>query len=431
MSEHLVRSPLPGIFYRRPAPDQPPFVEEGDAVTADSDHRAGRGHEAVRRGQGRRRRQPHELRRRRPGRAGRRGHRRHRGRGLTLCRSCWSPTAERSPCECCVLLATWGCARWRSAVRPTWTLCTCRWPTSRSCIGPAPAGRSYLDEEAVIEAAHSSGADAVHPGYGFLSERASFAQKVGDAGLTFVGPAPEAIRMMGDKVARPRDRGAGRRAHRSRLRRPGLRRRRRAGGRGRASGATRSRSRPRPAAVAAASGSCTRPTSCAKRCRGYRGRRSRRSATPRSTWSGSSAPHGTSRCRCFGDGDHFVHLGERECSLQRRRQKVVEEARAPGFPEEIRSRMTASAVALAAEVGYHGAGTVEYLYDAAAPGVLLHRDEHPHPGGAPDHRVSDPTATWCVSSSPSPRASRCRSPGRRALARTRDRVPAQRGEPRP
>jgi acetyl-CoA carboxylase, biotin carboxylase subunit len=65
----------------------------------------------------------------------------------------------------------------------------------------------------------------------------------------------------------------------------------------------------------------------------------------------------------FGDGERFVHLGERECSLQRRRQKVVEEAGAPDLPAEVRERMTRSAVALAAEVGYHGAGTVEFLYD--------------------------------------------------------------------
>ena len=67
-------------------------------------------------------------------------------------------------------------------------------------IGPAPATRSYLDEDAVVGAALDAGADAVHPGYGFLSERASFAGKVVAAGLTFVGPSPEAIRLMGDKV---------------------------------------------------------------------------------------------------------------------------------------------------------------------------------------------------------------------------------------
>jgi acetyl-CoA carboxylase biotin carboxylase subunit len=229
-------------------------------------------------------------------------------------------------------------------------------------IGPAAAGRSYLDEDAVVRAAKDSGADAVHPGYGFLSERASFAQKVGDAGLTFVGPSPESIRMMGDKVlARETAAQAGVPTV------PG------------SDGPVTEVDR----AVAVAESIGGYPIAI-KAAGGGGGRGIRvvhsadelREALPRVQGEAQSAFGNPEvylerfvrgarhiEVQVFGDGDHFVHLGERECSLQRRRQKVVEEAGAPGFPAEIRSRMTGSAVALAAEVGYHGAGTVEYLYD--------------------------------------------------------------------
>ena len=228
-------------------------------------------------------------------------------------------------------------------------------------IGPASATRSYLDEDAVLAAATDAGADAVHPGYGFLSERASFAQKVCDAGLAFVGPSPEAIRLMGDKVL------ARRTAARAGV--PTV-----PGSDG-----------PVPTVAAALEvGEHTGYPVAIKAAAGGGGRGIRvvgsagelGEALPRVQAEAQSAFGNPEvylerfvpaarhiEVQVFGDGERFVHLGERECSLQRRRQKVVEEAGAPHFPDQVRDRMTRSAVALAAEVGYHGAGTVEFLYD--------------------------------------------------------------------
>jgi acetyl-CoA carboxylase biotin carboxylase subunit len=228
-------------------------------------------------------------------------------------------------------------------------------------IGPASATRSYLDEDAVLAAATDAAADAVHPGYGFLSERASFARKVGDAGLVFVGPSPDAIRLMGDKVLA--------RKTAARVGVPTV-----PGSDGPVldveAALEVAEETGYPVAIKAAAGG------------GGRGIRvvgsaeELREALPRVQGEAQSAFGNAEvylerfvpaarhiEVQVFGDGERFVHLGERECSLQRRRQKVVEEAGAPHFPDEVRDRMTRSAVALAAEVGYHGAGTVEFLYD--------------------------------------------------------------------
>jgi acetyl-CoA carboxylase biotin carboxylase subunit len=229
-------------------------------------------------------------------------------------------------------------------------------------IGPASAARSYLDIDAVLGAAARSGADAIHPGYGFLSERADFAERVAAAGLTFVGPSPRAIRLMGDKAAaRATAAGAGVPTV------PGS-----AGGVHDVDEALAAAERAGyPVVVKAAAGG------------GGRGIRvvgsaaELRSAVPVARAEAAAAfgsdevyvERFVERARhievqVFGDGERFVHLGERDCSLQRRRQKVLEEAPAPGIPEGTRSAMTEAAVRLAAEVGYSGAGTVEFLYDA-------------------------------------------------------------------
>src|SRR5436853_254373 len=128
-------------------------------------------------------------------------------------------------------------------------------------IGPAPSADSYLRIDRIIEACRKTGAEAVHPGYGFLSERADFATALADAGMVFIGPTPEAMAAIGDT-------------------------------------------------------------------------------------------HG-----------NIVHLGERECSIQRRHQKIIEEAPSPFIDAETRARMGEQAVALARAVGYRSAGTVEFIVD--------------------------------------------------------------------
>jgi acetyl-CoA carboxylase, biotin carboxylase subunit len=228
-------------------------------------------------------------------------------------------------------------------------------------IGPAAAARSYLDIDAVLKAAAEVGADAVHPGYGFLSERADFAERLDQAGITFVGPSAEAIRLMGDKaLARSTAAHAGV---------PTV-----PGSDGPVAGVPEALDVAAeigyPVAVKAAAGG------------GGRGIRivgtpeELRSAVPTAQAEAAAAfGHGEVylerfvehahhvEVQVFGDGSRFLHLGERECSLQRRRQKILEEAPSPSITEQVREAMTAAAVRLAAEVSYRGAGTVEFLYD--------------------------------------------------------------------
>ena len=228
-------------------------------------------------------------------------------------------------------------------------------------IGPASAARSYLDVDAVLGAAAEVGADAVHPGYGFLSERADFAERLEKAGITFVGPSAEAIRLMGDKaLARSTAASAGV---------PTV-----PGSDGSVAGVPEALDVAAeigyPVAVKAAAGG------------GGRGIRivgtpeELRSAVPTAQAEATAAfGHGEVylerfvehahhvEVQVFGDGSRFLHLGERECSMQRRRQKILEEAPSPSITPQVREAMTAAAVRLAAEVSYRGAGTVEFLYD--------------------------------------------------------------------
>jgi acetyl-CoA carboxylase, biotin carboxylase subunit len=228
-------------------------------------------------------------------------------------------------------------------------------------IGPAPAGQSYLHVPGLIGAALKTGAQAVHPGYGFLSERADFAERLDQAGITFVGPSAEAIRLMGDKaLARSTAAHAGV---------PTV-----PGSDGPVAGVPEALDVAAeigyPVAVKAAAGG------------GGRGIRvvgtpeELRTAVPTAQAEAAAAfGHGEVylerfvehahhvEVQVFGDGSRFLHLGERECSLQRRRQKILEEAPSPSISEQVREAMTTAAVRLAAEVSYRGAGTVEFLYD--------------------------------------------------------------------
>ncbi len=221
-------------------------------------------------------------------------------------------------------------------------------------LGPAPARESYLDAAKLLDAARRKGCDAVHPGYGFLSENAAFARAVDDARLVWVGPPPGAIEAMGLKIeSRERMRTAGVPVV------PGTNDL--SGDFGRSVGF--------PLVVKASAGG------------GGKGMRVVRSA--------DGMAEAVLSCRreaeaAFGDGTlyaerylerprhvevqvfgdrqgHVVALGERECSLQRRHQKVIEESPSPAVSPELRRRMCEAAVAAAKAVDYAGAGTVEFL----------------------------------------------------------------------
>ena len=229
-------------------------------------------------------------------------------------------------------------------------------------IGPAPARESYLSTERILEAARTAGADTVHPGYGFLSENWRFAQACGDAGLVFVGPPPEVIRVMGDKtMARRRVAAAGvpvlpgsdqpvagpeeARTVADRIGYPVMLKARAGGG---------------GIGMALVPGPERLDAALATACR-----------------RGAAA---------FGDGavyveraleaprhvevqilaDHhggLVHLGERDCSIQRRHQKLLEEAPAPRLDSALRARLHAAGLLAARAAGYRNAGTVEFLLE--------------------------------------------------------------------
>ncbi|GAA1379352.1 acetyl-CoA carboxylase biotin carboxylase subunit [Pseudonocardia kongjuensis] len=228
-------------------------------------------------------------------------------------------------------------------------------------IGPSPASRSYLVTDAILAAAKETGADAVHPGYGFLSERASFATAVADAGLTFVGPAGSVIERMGDKVAaREVARAAGVPTV------PGT-----PGGVADADAAVEAaRETGYPVMLKAAAGGGGRGIRVVQDEAGLRSAFGQASTEAQKAFGDGTMylERFVERARhvevqVLGDGSDAVHLFERECSLQRRRQKVVEEAVSPGISAATRDAMTTAAVDLCREVGYTSAGTVEFLVD--------------------------------------------------------------------
>ena len=231
------------------------------------------------------------------------------------------------------------------------------------CIGPAPSSESYLNMPAIIAAAEVTNADAIHPGYGFLSENADFAERVEQSGFTFIGPRAETIRMMGDKVeAIKAMKAAGIPCVpgsdgplttdpdeiRTTAERIGY-----------------------PVIIKAAGGG------------GGRGMRVVRSADEvvdavRLTKTEARQAFGNDmvymekfletprhiEIQVLSDKHgNAIHLGERDCSLQRRHQKVMEEAPAPGISEEQRNAIGAVCVEACKRIGYHGAGTFEFLYE--------------------------------------------------------------------
>jgi acetyl-CoA carboxylase biotin carboxylase subunit len=228
-------------------------------------------------------------------------------------------------------------------------------------VGPPHATKSYLNKEAVIAAAVASGADALHPGYGFLSENADFAAMVEAAGLVFVGPKPETIRAMGDKaMAREMAARAGV---------PTV-----PGSEGRLDGVSAAVKAAGeigfPVMIKAAAGGGGRGIRIAATAADLEAQIPQASAEALAAFGDGGlylerfvplARH--VEVQILGDGARAIHLYERECSLQRRRQKVWEEAPAACLTPELRERLYASAVRLAEGVGYRGAGTLEYLYD--------------------------------------------------------------------
>jgi acetyl-CoA carboxylase, biotin carboxylase subunit len=230
-------------------------------------------------------------------------------------------------------------------------------------IGPPPPASSYLDAEAIIRAARLTGAAAIHPGYGFLSENAAFAQRVIDAGLTWVGPPPAAIEQMGDKInARNLMEQAGVPVA------PGTRE----PITDVAAAAAAAARIGYPVMIKAAAGGGGIGMSAAADEQQLRaGFDTARSRAERFFGSPAvlleryieAARHVEVQILGLADG-RVIALGERDCSVQRRHQKVAEETPSPGVTPELRARMLAAAVRAGEVVGYRGAGTVECLVDA-------------------------------------------------------------------
>ena len=227
-------------------------------------------------------------------------------------------------------------------------------------IGPAPARESYLRADAILEAAARSGAEGIHPGYGFLSENAAFAEACAAAGVTFIGPPPAAIRAMGGKSEAkalmaaagvpvvPGYHGAGQDGDllASEAERVGY-----------------------PVLIKASAGGGGKGMKVADRPEDLPGQiaSARREALASLGDDRLLIERYLARPRhveiqVFADTHgHCVHVFERDCSIQRRHQKVIEEAPAPGMDPGLRRRMGEAAVAAAQAIGYVGAGMVEFL----------------------------------------------------------------------
>jgi len=233
-------------------------------------------------------------------------------------------------------------------------------------LGPAAAAQSYLSIERVVDAAFATGAEAVHPGFGFLAENAAFARACADAGLVFIGPAPEAIEVMGDKISAKRTVAA-----RGVPTVPGL-----------------ARPHLTDEELIAGASDVGFPVLIKPSAGG--GGKGMHVVTDAAGLPAAVAAARREAAASFGDDTLFleryvtaprhievqiladthgtvVHLGERECSLQRRHQKVVEEAPSPLLDATTRARIGAAACETARSVGYVGAGTVEFIVPGDRP----------------------------------------------------------------
>lgn len=231
------------------------------------------------------------------------------------------------------------------------------------CIGPAPSSESYLNIPAIIAAAEITDAEAIHPGYGFLSENADFAERVEESGFVFIGPKAETIRLMGDKVSAIRAmKAAGVPTV------PG-------------SGGPLTNNDEQNKAIAKEIG-----YPIIIKASGGGGGRGMRVVHTEANLIKSIQLTQSEAGNFFGNPEVYmekflenprhveiqvladgqgnaIHLGERDCSMQRRHQKVVEEAPAPGITEEQRARIGAACVKACVDINYRGAGTFEFLYE--------------------------------------------------------------------
>ncbi|MDR0275119.1 MAG: acetyl-CoA carboxylase biotin carboxylase subunit [Burkholderiaceae bacterium] len=231
------------------------------------------------------------------------------------------------------------------------------------CIGPAPSGQSYLNMPAIISAAEVTDAEAIHPGYGFLSENADFAERVEQSGFQFIGPTPESIRLMGDKVS-----------------------------------AKQAMTKAGVPCVPGSEGQLPEEAAAIRRiaksvgypviikAAGGGGGRGMRVVHTEAALMGAVQTTRAEAAAAFGNPAVYlekflqnprhieiqvladkhknaVYLGERDCSMQRRHQKVIEEAPAPGIARRLIERIGERCVAACKKTGYRGAGTFEFLYE--------------------------------------------------------------------
>ncbi len=231
------------------------------------------------------------------------------------------------------------------------------------CIGPPPSGESYLNIPAIISAAEVSDATAIHPGYGFLSENADFAERVEQSGFVFIGPRPDTIRLMGDKVSAIRamketgvpcvpgsDGPLGEDPDEN------LRMARQIG---------------YPVIIKAAGGGGGRGMRVVHAEAALLNAISLTRAEAASAFGNSMVymekflenPRHVEIQVLADEHGNAIHLGERDCSMQRRHQKVIEEAPAPGISEELRNEIGGRCARACQDIGYRGAGTFEFLYE--------------------------------------------------------------------
>ncbi|HVR41928.1 MAG TPA: acetyl-CoA carboxylase biotin carboxylase subunit [Thermoanaerobaculia bacterium] len=237
-----------------------------------------------------------------------------------------------------------------------------RYADDEVCIGPAAARQSYLNVQSIIAAAEITGADAVHPGYGFLAENANFAEILGECRITFIGPSPEAIRLMGDKSkARATAKAAGVPIL------PG------------SEGPVRSFEEALavaqtigfPIILKASAGGggrglrvCLDPAQLENAYETARSEADRAFGDPSVYIEKYLQRPRHIEFQVFGDSHgRIVHLGERDCSIQRRHQKIIEESPSPAMTADLRDRMGAAAIVLCEAVRYTNAGTIEFLVE--------------------------------------------------------------------